>query len=126
MRRPEHTALELVRRINRARAKGEDAAILERQLQSHLERPKPRKAKPTRSDRVIAQQPKGAKLLRSLLSKAKRRGFQLGWVMFHFKDKFGAFPGRALWKAVVGKDDRDEVIDRYVERVAMQARSTGF
>ncbi len=119
-------ALELIRRINRARAKGEDVSVLERELRSLETAEKPKAPPRSRKQRTIDAAPYSAALLRRLLKQAQRKGRSLGWVMHRFKDEHGQFPGRKLWNAVVGTDDRDQIIDSYIERIAMEARSTAF
>jgi hypothetical protein len=121
-------ALELIRRINRARAKGEDVSVLEREL-AEVTAPKKR-YKPPRKElqraKTVNAEPHRTSLLRQLLRSAERRGKPLGWVMFEFKRIHGSFPGRALWHAVVGRDTRDAVIDAYVDRVAREAKGCVF
>lgn len=121
------TAIELIRRINRARAAGEDVSILERELAAVEAAPSmPKPPRKTRAEHRAEQSPLTVAGLKMLIAIAQKKGFSLGWVMFEFKKRNGRFPGRHVWKAVVGQDTRDAIIDAQVDRVAMQARSTGF
>lgn len=122
--------LDLVKRINRARISGEDVAPLERELEAAIAASKIKPPKITRAERYrrdVAKKNKcAADALRYLIRSATYRGKSLGWVMQEYKRQRGNFPGRALWKTVVGRDTRDAVIDAMVTRAAMEARSTGF
>lgn len=113
-------ALDLTKRINRARRRGLDTTVLERELAEVKRQPPPKKEKPARA---IAKMPTMHRNLVALLREATRAGYQLGWVMFEFKKRYGCFPGRALWKATVGRDTRDKIIDAHVEKVAKRARA---
>lgn len=117
---PGMKALELVKRINRARRAGEDVSVLERELAAIEAYKPPKPPKKTKQQKVAEASPILATSLRNLLGHAKRRGKSLGCVMRAFKLKHGRFPPRLLWREIVGRDTRDAVIDAMVSKLALQ------
>lgn len=116
---PGMKALELVKRINRARRAGEDVTPLEKELAA-LPYKVPKPPKKTKQQKVAEASPILSTSLRNLLGHAKRRGKSLGWVMRAFKLKHGRFPPRLMWREIVGRDTRDEIIDALVSKLALQ------
>lgn len=116
-------ALELVKRINRARKAGEDVTPLEKELAALEAYKPPKPPKKTKAQKRVEAQPILATSLRWLLKDAQKQGKSLGWVMRTFKMLHGRYPGRLMWREIVGRDTRDAIIDAQVAKAALQARS---
>ncbi len=127
-------ALDLTKRINRARRRGLDTTVLERELAQADAESKQRReesrikklaAERARHSRAV-QMPEQAKLrrienLRGLMIEAESNGYSLGWVMQEHVRRYARLPGNDIWPPVA-REFRDRIVEAQVSKAVMKVR----